>query len=72
MRAVVLGVSAVLAASISAGCVAVSAKDNQFGSERQVVVVNDRVYLIDLNSGAARELNLQTAPTLTVEVKSDR
>ncbi len=45
----------------STGCLAVTAKNNRLGSDREVVAVNGRSYLIDTQSGAVRELDLAAA-----------
>lgn len=54
MRALMITVaSAALLAST--GCVAVSAKDNRVGVSRQAVVINDKVYIVDLEEGELYE-----------------
>lgn len=55
----------------STGCLAISAKNNRFGSDREVVAVNGRVYLIDVKSGAVRELDLAAARPFEPGSKSD-
>lgn len=44
-----------------AGCVAVSEKGNHYSSDRELVVVKDRVYLVDKSSGCVSEVDLVNA-----------
>jgi hypothetical protein len=37
---------------VSTGCVAVSAKNNRFGSARQAVVLGGSIYIVDTRTGA--------------------
>jgi hypothetical protein len=37
---------------VSSGCVAVSAKNNRFGSARQAVVLGGAIYIVDTQTGA--------------------
>lgn len=39
----------------SSGCVAVSAKNNRFGSAKQAVVVGDRIYIVNVENGSVSE-----------------
>ena len=61
MRRIMLGAIAGAMLIGSGGCVALSAKNNRFGSDGEVVAVDGHVYLIDTRSGAAREIDLSAA-----------
>jgi len=56
-------VRALLLAGIIAtsGCIAVSAKENRFGPECETVVVNDRVYVVNMSTGKVGEIDLGQA-----------
>lgn len=43
------------------GCVAVSSKGNKFGTERQAVVVGDRILVVDTREGIVYELKASDA-----------
>lgn len=51
----------------SSGCIVASSKGNRYGSSREVVSVNGRVYIIDTASGTAREIDLSRAQPFRTE-----
>ncbi len=46
---------------VGTGCVAVSAKNNRWVSEREAVVVGDQVYVINTKTGRAYTVDLSGA-----------
>lgn len=58
-----LPVAALAAAACLAltGCVAVTAKDNRFGSGYEAVALRDRIYLINVETGKAQIIDVSEA-----------
>lgn len=43
------------------GCVAATVKGNRFGTDREAVVVNGQVFVIDKTNGAVMKVDVSTA-----------
>lgn len=56
-----IAVAAGLSLLSLAGCVAVSAKGNRFGTGRAVVAVDGRVYVVDTSNGHVCEVDVERA-----------
>ncbi len=41
----------------TSGCIAVNAKDNTFGNERQAVAMGDRILIVNVSTGEVSEID---------------
>jgi hypothetical protein len=52
------------------GCIAVSSKNNRFANARQAVVMNDRIYIVNTETGEICEAGTAAADTTTAGEKN--
>ena len=69
MRRIAINVLAGLMLWTATGCVAVASRNTRYSDRYQAIAVNDRVYLINTNSGAVHEVDLSA--TTPIEEDSD-
>ncbi|MFQ5590878.1 MAG: hypothetical protein ACE5HE_06935 [Phycisphaerae bacterium] len=55
----------------SAGCIATAVTKNRFGSDRELIAVNDQVYMVDKSTGKVMTVDVSSAVPFTTAADPD-
>ncbi len=71
MKCLVMSVAMVCMVLGATGCIAATVSGNRFGTDREVIAVNDQVYVVDKSTGEVMTVDVSSAVPFVADSDSD-